>query len=92
MKLGESMNFGGWDTLRVPGGWLFSCPGLAVFIPFDNEFQEVVGGDNNVCSFPDCGCAGARLCMVGNPNEAALNLNREHKSKYISPEDKVYLK
>jgi len=28
------------------------------------------------CSFPDCGCPEARLCMSGDPNGAALFLNR----------------
>ena len=36
------------------------------------------------CSFPDCGCPEARLCMAGDPNEAALNLNRPKRSKYVS--------
>lgn len=51
-------------------------------------FQE-----DNQCTFPDCGCPEARLCMVGNPNEASLNLNRPKRSalknrrtsKYIVP-------
>lgn len=34
------------------------------------------------CTFPDCGCAGARNCMVRDPNEAALSLNREQRSKH----------
>lgn len=33
------------------------------------------------CSFPDCGCAGARLCMApSGPHEGALTLNRERRS------------
>lgn len=31
------------------------------------------------CEFPDCGCAEARLCQAGNPNEGALSLNRPRK-------------
>lgn len=29
------------------------------------------------CSFPDCGCDGERLCMVGKPNENAQQCNVE---------------
>lgn len=29
------------------------------------------------CSFPDCGCDGARLCYTGNPNENAVSCNVE---------------
>ena len=28
------------------------------------------------CTFPDCGCPEARLCMAGEPSEAAIALNR----------------
>lgn len=30
-----------------------------------------------LCSFPDCGCDGARHCFTGNPNNAARGLNIE---------------
>lgn len=33
------------------------------------------------CSFPDCGCDGARLCMAGSPNNGASALNIEKRSK-----------
>jgi hypothetical protein len=33
------------------------------------------------CSFPDCGCDGARLCMAGNPNDASCALNIEWRSR-----------
>ena len=29
------------------------------------------------CSYPDCGCDGARLCMAGKANPAATTLNLE---------------
>lgn len=28
------------------------------------------------CSYPNCGCAEARLCITSNPNFAAISLNR----------------
>lgn len=33
--------------------------------------------DFNACSFPDCGCDGARLCMAGNASECANSYNGE---------------
>lgn len=33
--------------------------------------------DFRFCSFPDCGCDGARLCMAGSPSVGAMTLNRE---------------
>lgn len=33
--------------------------------------------DQNVCTYPDCGCDGARLCNARNPNDAALAFNIE---------------
>jgi len=33
------------------------------------------------CSFPDCGCDGARLCMARNPNFGAIHLNIEQGSR-----------
>lgn len=32
------------------------------------------------CSFPDCGCNGARLCMTGEPNDAACTWNVEKRA------------
>lgn len=34
--------------------------------------------DFKYCSFPDCGCDGARLCMAGEASEDALNYNVEN--------------
>lgn len=34
--------------------------------------------DFKFCSFPDCGCDGARLCMAGNASEAATKYNVEN--------------
>jgi hypothetical protein len=33
--------------------------------------------DFNACSFPDCGCDGARLCMAGSASDDALSYNVE---------------
>lgn len=33
--------------------------------------------DFRYCSFPDCGCDGARLCMAGEANDNALKCNVE---------------
>jgi hypothetical protein len=33
--------------------------------------------DFSSCSFPDCGCDGARLCMAGNASERAASYNVE---------------
>ena len=41
---------------------------------FDEDFEKEEG-----CTFPDCGCPEARLCMAGNPNYAARSLNRPRK-------------
>jgi hypothetical protein len=42
----------------------------------DNEESDVLTD----CSYPNCGCDGARLCMAENgPNDASFNLNRERK-------------
>ena len=30
------------------------------------------------CSFPDCGCDGARLCMAGEASETAMRINIEN--------------
>ncbi|MDD5358298.1 MAG: hypothetical protein PHX80_04075 [Candidatus Nanoarchaeia archaeon] len=44
LKLNESVTLeDGWYVTRVPGGWiykLYSSNCLAVFVPFNNEFQE----------------------------------------------------
>lgn len=37
----------------------------------------------NECTFPDCGCPEARLCMAKEPNDGAYILNRA-PSKYMS--------
>ena len=45
--------------------------------------------DYHICTYPDCGCPESRLCMAGNPNEAAINLNRppsEYRSKQLAKE------
>lgn len=34
--------------------------------------------DFNACSFPDCGCDGARLCMAGHASELAGKYNVEN--------------
>lgn len=33
--------------------------------------------DQNVCTYPDCGCDGSRLCYARNPTEMALGFNVE---------------
>lgn len=38
------------------------------------------------CSFPDCGCDGARLCMAGEPSEYACSGNVENMWSGKSPE------
>ena len=35
----------------------------------ENQFEH--------CSFPDCGCDGARLCMAGEPSARAVSQNVE---------------
>ena len=45
------------------------------------------------CTYPDCGCPEARLCMAKNPNQAAIALNRapsKESSKRIVKE-RIYL-
>lgn len=50
MKLHDQINFEDKfvQVTRVPGGWLYDCyftdneTSNAVFVPFDNEFQDVV--------------------------------------------------
>lgn len=45
MKLGETTDFGPFEVMRVPGGWLFIRYHLQmtsqVFVPFNNEFQKM---------------------------------------------------
>ena len=45
LQLHEKTDAGGnWRALRVPGGWIYtnlhSDDSLAVFVPFNNEFQK----------------------------------------------------
>jgi hypothetical protein len=41
---------------------------------YGNRYDEM-----RYCSFPDCGCDGARLCMAENgPHSGSLGLNIEH--------------
>jgi hypothetical protein len=41
MKLHETLVFDYRTVLRVPGGWIYECPGgTCVFVPYDNEFQK----------------------------------------------------
>lgn len=42
-------------------------------------------GDFNACSFPDCGCDGARLCMAGSASERALGYNVEGMYRLADP-------
>jgi len=44
MKLGDS--FSGYE--RVPGGWVFWEKNGTVFIPFNNEFQELGNRPTNI--------------------------------------------
>ena len=49
------------------------CPGC-------NEPVDPYGNTSNdfkYCSFPDCGCDGARLCMAGDASESAQGQNVE---------------
>lgn len=41
-----------------------------------------------ICSFPDCGCDGARLCQANDPNEEALNCNVEGMWSGNGPEQR----
>lgn len=52
------------------------CPGCGLFVdPYGNT--EAVF---KYCSFPDCGCDGARLCMAGDANSSACAMNIERGS------------
>jgi hypothetical protein len=46
--------------------------------------------DFRFCSFPDCGCDGARLCMAGTASEAAGKYNVENM--YASRDPSARLK
>ena len=41
----------------------------------------LVKEEESICTFPDCGCPEARLCMAGNPNPMAETLNRPKRGK-----------
>ena len=49
------------------------CPGCG------DEIDQYGNTENdfNSCSFPDCGCDGARLCMAGSASERATKYNGE---------------
>jgi len=46
MKLHDEVNYNDLKVLRVPGGWIYIYYSAnianAVFVPFNNEFQELV--------------------------------------------------
>lgn len=47
-------------------------------IEVDKYGNPTDGSEFNYCSFPDCGCDGARLCMAKNgPSEDAYSMNVE---------------
>lgn len=50
------------------------CPdcGLLVDVYGNTEYQF------DHCSFPDCGCDGARLCMAGEASDRAVEQNVEN--------------
>lgn len=43
MNLHEEIYQGGWSITRVAGGWIYRTnrEGSEVFVPFNNEFQEI---------------------------------------------------
>lgn len=50
-----------------------TCPGCKEPVdPYGNTTY-----DFKYCSFPDCGCDGARLCMAGDASDRALGQNVE---------------
>jgi hypothetical protein len=54
--------------------------------PATQEVDKYGNGtdDQRYCSFPDCGCDGARLCQAEEgPHSGALSLNIEHGSAGI---------
>lgn len=42
-----------------------------------DTYGNTEGQPFDFCTFPDCGCDGARLCMTGEPNADALGCNVE---------------
>ena len=49
--------------------------------PEYDRYGNEIDGEFLYCSFPDCGCDGARLCMAKNgPSWCALTLNLEKGS------------
>lgn len=66
------MKCNGYDHLNLMGQICEEC-GYEVD-SYGNTYAQF-----DYCSFPDCGCDGARLCMAtSGPNVASLNLNIEH--------------
>lgn len=53
------------------------CPGCNLYVDQYGNTEDSF----KYCSFPDCGCDGARLCMAGNPNGAACAMNIERRSR-----------
>ena len=49
------------------------CPDCSLAVDNYGNTED----DFSHCSFPDCGCDGARLCMAGEANEKALDCNVE---------------
>jgi len=35
----------GWIIIRVPGGWIYRGQDVAVFVPYNNSFYELVDDD-----------------------------------------------
>lgn len=59
--------------------------------PDCNEPVDAYGNTESefkYCSFPDCGCDGARLCMAGDASEAALDGNVEAMWSGKTPEQR----
>lgn len=48
------------------------CCGLEV-----DKYGNTEAQFDDYCTFPDCGCDGARLCMAGEANGAATQINVE---------------
>lgn len=50
LELMEAYDLQGWNVTRVPGGWIFRTNREAseVFVPFNNEFQEVASDVSKV--------------------------------------------
>lgn len=50
-----------------------TCPGCEERVdPYGNTAYDL-----KFCSFPDCGCDGARLCMAGEASQRAVSGNVE---------------